>query len=138
MDLDFLQNLNYLAILVSGIAYWILGALWYSPVLFGKVWSNIVKPDEERAKKTMVRTFTTSAILMIIIAFFMALMVTYLVPADMMRGIKIALVAGVGFMMIPAWISQLYMGSSMKLVLIDSAYHILGFVLTAIILTSWT
>lgn len=34
-----LSSLNYLAILTSGVAYWIIGALWFSQIA-GKMWSD--------------------------------------------------------------------------------------------------
>ena len=34
--------INLWAVLVSTVAFWALGALWYSPVLFGKRWQKEV------------------------------------------------------------------------------------------------
>ncbi|HTA81008.1 MAG TPA: DUF1761 domain-containing protein, partial [Terracidiphilus sp.] len=36
------HELNHLAILVSAVILWLLGALWYSPLLFAKPWVEIV------------------------------------------------------------------------------------------------
>ena len=33
-----LPALNYLAVLVAGIVIFMIGGLWYSPVLFAKPW----------------------------------------------------------------------------------------------------
>ena len=137
MDTSFLSELNYLAILVSGIAYWIIGALWYSPVLFGKAWGAVVQPTEEQRKKMGV-TMVISLVMMIAICFVMALFVTHLVPADMMRGLKIALASSLGFMLLPTWIGQMYANTNRTVMLIDAGYHIVGFIVAAIILTSWT
>ena len=30
------MRINYPAVFASGLAYWVLGALWYSPVLFAR------------------------------------------------------------------------------------------------------
>jgi hypothetical protein len=38
MNTDFLKDINWLAVLVAGIAYWALGALWYSKILFSNKW----------------------------------------------------------------------------------------------------
>lgn len=37
--MDF-SNINYLAAGVAALASFALGALWYSPVLFGKTWQK--------------------------------------------------------------------------------------------------
>jgi Protein of unknown function (DUF1761) len=38
MDTAFLSQLNWLAILVAAVAYFMLGALWYSKLLFANTW----------------------------------------------------------------------------------------------------
>lgn len=136
MDFSYLQDLNYLAILVSAVAYWIIGALWYSPILFGKVWGNIVQPSEE-ARKKMGQSMILSFVGFFLICWIMALFVTHLVPADMVRGIKIAVAAAVGFMFLPKLVNKLYANTSMTILLVDAGYHLVGFLLAAIILTSW-
>lgn len=37
------MDLNIWVIIGAGTAYTILGALWYSPVLFGNIWLKITK-----------------------------------------------------------------------------------------------
>ena len=47
-----ITNVNYLAILIATIIYFIIGALWYS-IFFGKAWMramNLKKVDIEREK----------------------------------------------------------------------------------------
>lgn len=138
MDFAYLSDLNYLAILVSAVAYWIIGALWYSPVLFGKIWGNIVQPSDE-AKKKMGRSMILSFIGFFIICFIMAVVLNRLgeYSDELTFSIKLALAAAIGFMAIPMWINQMYQNSSFNLLIIDAGYHLVGFVVAAIILTSW-
>ena len=139
MDFAYLSDLNYLAILVSAVAYWVIGALWYSPVLFGKIWGNIVQPSEE-AKKKMGRNMVLSFIGFFVICFIMAIVLNRLgeYSHELTFSIKLALAAAVGFMAVPMWINQLYQNSSFNVLVIDVLYHLVGFVVAAIILTSWT
>jgi hypothetical protein len=37
--MDF-TNINILSVLVAGVASWLIGALWYSPLLFSKRWQK--------------------------------------------------------------------------------------------------
>jgi hypothetical protein len=37
------MDVNYTLIIVASIAQFILGALWYSPLLFGKWWMQIME-----------------------------------------------------------------------------------------------
>lgn len=40
MSFDALNELNWLAVLVSAIAYFVLGAAWYAQPVFGKAWQG--------------------------------------------------------------------------------------------------
>ena len=44
-------TVDYLAILISSIAAFAIGAIWYSPALFFKPWSAAVGKTEEDLKK---------------------------------------------------------------------------------------
>jgi len=53
---------NHWAILVAAVAQWVLGAIWFSPVLFGKPWKAMVYPRSEPQKNTMVAGMVVSFI----------------------------------------------------------------------------
>jgi hypothetical protein len=44
-------KLNYLAILAAAASMFLVGGLWYSPVLFGKAWQREVGLSDEELKK---------------------------------------------------------------------------------------
>ncbi|MEM6724525.1 MAG: DUF1761 domain-containing protein, partial [Bacteroidota bacterium] len=39
-------SINYFAVLVAGFSMFLIGGLWYSPVLFGKAWLEAMGKDE--------------------------------------------------------------------------------------------
>ena len=43
-------TINYLAVLVAGIVIFVLGGLWYSPVLFAKRWIALQGRTEEQMR----------------------------------------------------------------------------------------
>jgi len=43
--------INYLAVLVATVVNFVLGGLWYSPLLFGKKWMALMNVTEEEIKK---------------------------------------------------------------------------------------
>jgi uncharacterized membrane protein len=68
------QNLNWLAIIVAAISAFALGGLWYSPVLFVKIWMRETGITEESSKSgNMVKIFVLSFILALIASFLLAL-----------------------------------------------------------------
>ncbi len=42
-------QVNYLAVLAAAVSAFVLGGLWYSPLLFGKAWMRLSGITEERA-----------------------------------------------------------------------------------------
>ena len=49
-------EVNYVAVLAAAIASFVIGALWYSPMLFGKMWmklSNVSGKEVKKAKRKL-------------------------------------------------------------------------------------
>jgi hypothetical protein len=44
-------EINYLAVLLSTIVMFILGAVWYSPLMFGNWWQEIMEVDCDKMSK---------------------------------------------------------------------------------------
>lgn len=136
MDFSIFSSLDFMAIIVASIAYWVLGMLWYAPFLFGNIWAAEVGISEV-ARKKMAMSMILSFIGMFLSCTVLALFVTHLVAPDMLRGIKIAVAAGFAFTFIPMWIARQYQQSSLKALFIDAFYHIFGYVLASVIITTW-
>ena len=50
-------SINYLAVVVSAISAFVIGALWYAPFLFGKAWQAETGLSDEDLKAGMGKTF---------------------------------------------------------------------------------
>src|SRR5919106_1704491 len=53
MSFDVLGEVNWLAVIVGGVIYFALGALWYSNILFGRQWQRSIGWDPERTPPEM-------------------------------------------------------------------------------------
>lgn len=75
--------MNYLLIFVATIVQFIAGALWYSPILFGKVWMNIMEctnlPPEElkRMQKEMAPFYGLQLLLTFFTTFSLVTLMLY-------------------------------------------------------------
>ena len=70
------QNLNWFAIFVAAISAFILGGLWYSPLMFVKRWMKETGITEESTKKNnMLKVFGLSFLLSLIASFFLAMFI---------------------------------------------------------------
>jgi hypothetical protein len=138
MDTAFFSEINWLAVLVAAVAYFMLGALWYS-VLFGKKWiayQNIDMSHPDARKGTGV-IMTGSFVLMLLATFALAVLVIRLDLTVALSGIKLGLFTGFFFSMTAISITYLYIKKPSGLHFIDGLYHVTGQALAAMILCLW-
>jgi hypothetical protein len=137
---SFLSHTNYWAILVSALTYFILGSLWFS-VLFGKIWSaevqkqgiKIKDPAKNEIALKMLQTFLGN----LFAAFSIAYLVYITGVSNWHAGLKLGLLCGVGFAAAAICIAYTWESRSLKLLLIDCGYAVVGISFCGIILSLW-
>ncbi len=139
MNTDVFTDINWLAVLVAGIAYWMLGALWFSKALFANRWiaSHGIRIDDPNSKKNMAAIMIGSLILMLVIVIGMAIIVEKTGMAGWEMGAKLGLLTGVCFSFTAISITYLYLQKPTSAHFIDGLYHVVGQVIAGIILCSW-
>jgi hypothetical protein len=133
-------HINVWAVLVASLAFWALGAVWYSPVLFSKRWQKEVGFNEEDVKKTNVAmVFGTSFLLMLLMVWALNFVINSHKPEDvnLTRGLIYGLFTGFFFSMLTMGINYLYQRRSIMLWLIDGFYVVLGLGIAGMILGAW-
>ena len=138
MNTEVFQHINWLAVLVAGLAYFFLGAFWYT-ALFGKKWQSYNKTlmNDPNAKKGTAAIMLGSFILMLICAFGLALIVTRLNLSGWKVGLKLGLLTGICFAGTAVHISYIYEKRPLGLHLINGLYNVIGNIIAAIIIASW-
>jgi len=140
MNTDFLSQVNWLALLVAAVAYFILGALWYSKALFGTRWAGLVKLDTTNPdlKKGMGGMMISTFVLILVICFGLeTLIVKINFARELTYGIKLGLLTGLAFATTAVSISYVYENKPTNLYLINNGYHVIGHVIAATILIMW-
>ena len=139
MNTEFLSHVNWLAVIVATIAYFLLGALWYS-VLFGKKWAQLVKIDTGNPdmKKGMGGMMISTFVLTLLICFGLeVLVIKFNFVQEVAYGIKLGLLTGLAFATTAVSIHYIYENKPTNLYLINNGYHVLGHVIAASILVLW-
>ena len=132
------QNLNWLAIIVAAISAFALGGLWYSPVLFVKMWMKESGITEESAKEAnMVKVFGFSFILAFIASFFLALFLGAGAGAGGGFGAFAGFMAGFGWVFTFMGISYIFERRSLAHLLINAAYSVTSLTLMGFIIGVW-
>ena len=137
--MDF-ASINYLAVVVAALASFILGMVWYSPVLFYRSWQKELGfSNEELEGANMVVIFGTAFLLMLLMAFGIALLLSMRSRAEVtwIFGLHHGLIIGVLFSATTLGINYLYQRRSFKLWAIDAFYQILFLAISGIIIGAW-
>lgn len=132
--------MNYWAILVSALVFWVIGAVWFS-VIFKKPWqSGLAKLGQKIPKpssNSMVSKFVASFLLNVVQVWGMAAIVAGFQIMTVQPAICIGLLVGVCFAGATMACKSLWGNHGVKLTLIDAGYPVVGFVLSALILALW-
>lgn len=132
-----MSTLNWLAIVSATLAFYAIGALWYSPVLFGNIWMKEVKMTKDDAKNVnMVKIFTLTFLL----SFIMVLNLAFFLndPAiDGGTGAMYGFLTGFGWVSMALILTGLYEQRSWRYMAIHAGYMVTGFTVSGIILGAW-
>lgn len=130
------QNLNWLAIVVAAVSAFILGGLWYSPVLFAKRWMKETGITEESTKNTnMGKLFGLAFILALIASFFLAMFIG--ADAGAGFGSLAGFMAGLGWVFTFMGISYLFEARTLAHFLINSIYSVVSLTIMGFIIGVW-
>jgi len=129
-------NLNWLSIIVAAVSAFALGALWYSPLLFVKIWMKETGITEESAKDSnMVKIFGLSFLLSFVASFFLALFIG--ADAGGGFGAIAGFMAGLGWVFTFMGITYLFERRSLAHFLINSLYSVASLTLMGFIIGVW-
>jgi hypothetical protein len=140
MDTSFFSELNWLAVGVASLAYFALGAVWYTKIGFGNKWIkaagiDVSNPDAKKGAGgimlfTVILEFVV-CVAIAILAYRMSLI------GGVMSGIKLGLLTGLMIAVPVIMIGYLYQSKAGSLGFIDGGYHLVGNIIAAIIICTW-
>lgn len=131
-----MTQINLWAVLVAAVSSFLVGGLWYSPIMFGKAWMQAAGLDEERlAKANQARTFGLSLLLSLLSA---AVFAVFLGPKpDLGFAVGVGVLAGMCWVASSFGINYLFEQRPLKLFAINGGYHTVQFALYGLILGAW-
>lgn len=135
MELNF-DGINWLAAIAGAVLAFVVGSVWYSPVLFSKTWQREVKlTDADIRAGNMALTFGSAFVLTLIGA---VLLAGYLGPEPELGDALLAgLVVGAGFISTAIGVVYLFERRTMTLFLINAGYQVVTYVVIALVLGLW-
>ncbi len=133
------MSMNYLAVLVAAIANFLLGGLWYSPLLFAKKWMALVGITEEQIKqsgsagKAYMGTFVSALVMAYVLAHF----VSYAEATTLVQGAQTGFWAWLGFVATTSIANHLFEHRPFGLFFINSGFYLVSLLLMGAILAVW-
>lgn len=135
------MKIKYPAVIVATLAHYLLGGLWYSPLLFGNKFLQIIGwPPEKLAEmekqtpaKELAIAFVTSLVLVYILAHF----VQYTKAKTAWGGIQTAFWLWLGFIVTTQLATVIFEQRPLGLYLINIGYQLVGCAIAGMILAIW-
>ncbi len=132
------HSLNYLAILVSGLLLWFLGAIWYSPVAFAKPWMEILGIKKGESKQSgLILGMVASFIGDVVLSFILAHIIFWANATGFANGCVLGVLVWIGFIAAPNLPQGIYERRPFKLFAINSGYWLVGLFIVGGLLAAW-
>jgi len=131
---------NYLAVVVSAIVMMALGFLWYSPILFGKKWSELKGYTDKSlkdAQKKMGGKYFLSFLGSLVSAYVLGWITMATNATSLTAGMGTGLLMWLGFVTTTQLSNWIFSSSKKELYFIDTGYQLVSFVAMGAILGAW-
>ena len=135
--LDFINRLHWLPIITLLILFFVVGALWHSPILFGKIWNDDNNFNNSNKKLNMPLVFGGTAIMHLIIILGFSLILPDDCKLSVLTGFVIGLVISIVFVFPVMAGTYLFANRSLKLLFIDAGMYIILYSIAGVIIVLW-
>jgi hypothetical protein len=133
--------INYPAVLVAAIVQFVLGATWYSPVLFAKKWMALTGVTEEMARSMsggqIAYAYVGSLVSFLITYYVMAHFTHYTNSKTVKQGAQTGFWLWLGFVATSLFVNDAYQNKQFTLWLIDAGYWLVSLIVGGIVLAVW-
>lgn len=117
---------NFIPVMAAAVGQWILGALWYSPVLFGRMARSGAPEDAKAADKrwalSMLLTFAAN----ISVSTVLLHMILLNGIIGLKGGAKFGFVVGLGLIAAPMLATYVYEKRPLRLFVVNAGYWIVA------------
>jgi len=134
--MDF-SSINYLAVLAAAVSTFVLGGLWYSPLLFGKAWMRANNfNDAEVQTFSKARMFGWSIVSSLVMAMNLAMFLGG--PGTTATwGLAAGALTGLGWVAMAIAIVGLFENKSWAYIAINGGYMTIAFTIMGLIIGAW-
>lgn len=134
-----MPTINYLPVLVTAVVLFMLGGLWYSPLLFAKTWTTLQGKTMEqmRASNAGAMGYVQVFICGLLTSTVMAMVIAHMPDPNAAHGVIVGVLTWLGFAGATSYGTALFSMKPKALWAIDSGFNLVSFVLAGLILSVW-
>ncbi len=130
-------DINYMAVVVAAVINMIVGAVWYSPVLFANEWSKLVGRKVEDMRKDAGAGYAITAVGALVQAWILAHFVSWATATTVVNGALVGFMIWLGFVAITQGVNTVFAGTRKKLWAINTGYFLVVLVINGALLAVW-
>jgi hypothetical protein len=134
------ESIRILPVFVSAVAVFALGALWYSPALFGKAWVRAHGHTDEklaRMRASAGRAYAVSFACYLVMAAAMSVLIARMDITMLRGGAKLGALLGVGFAATIGLTANVFSEKRLSAWVIDAGYQVAYLILMGVVLVAW-
>ena len=135
-----IPDINYLAVVLAALSAFVLGGLWYSPLLFGRLWvrAHGYTPEKMESMRAGVgRSYAVSFLCYLVMAAVMALLIGATDTVTALGGLRLGAVCWLGFAATIGLTANLFSDKPLATYLLDAGYQLVYLSAMGAILASW-
>jgi len=130
--------MNFIAILVSAAVNMLIGALWYSPLLFAKPWMALNNMTPDSMKNVNPGPLYAQSFVATLVAYFVLAMAIIAVNATTaFDGVKTAFWIWLGFITTVQFTANVFSPKKIQAYFIDTGYQLVSILIAGAILAAW-
>ena len=133
--IDF-ASINLVAVLVAALVAFIVGSLWYSPLLFGNVWMKLAGVKKKKDPFMWVR-FLVYFVGLLVMSFVLAHFLIFTSAVTYVDGLVTIFWLWLGFIAPITLGGILWENKSIKLFVLNNAYNLIALGVMSCILVAW-
>jgi hypothetical protein len=129
--------INWWAVVVAAVVKFLLGALWYSPLLFLRSWQREAGVDDNAMRTRLPLAVPADALGSLIMAVVLVHAVRYAGVRGWGQGAALGFFAWLGFIAVTQVPATIYEGRSWRFFAINAGYLLVALLLMGAILAAW-
>ena len=139
MDTTSPLQLNYWAVLVAGVATFLLGALWYSPLLFEGAWKRANGYSDETVQQIVAgpTVFVVTFACYVVMASFVALASRYVGATGVAAGLGVGIAIWLGAVAATGLATNMFSDKPVAAWLIDGGFQLVSLSMIGGIVARW-